>query len=97
MPANTSIILAFLLMQRDPAVFGEDALEFRLERWLDGSIGESERLAFMSWNFGPRMVSLLRGQLFRLVPPACSARLCEQQTGYQLGLDEIFETPSHGG
>ncbi|KIR36927.1 cytochrome P450 monooxygenase pc-2 [Cryptococcus deuterogattii MMRL2647] len=54
MPANTSIILATILMQRDPAVWGEDALVFNPDRWLAGGLGK-ERENFASWNLGPRM------------------------------------------
>nr|KIR48835.1 cytochrome P450 monooxygenase pc-2 [Cryptococcus bacillisporus CA1280] len=54
MPANTSIILATILMQRDPAVWGEDALVFNPDRWLGGGLGK-ERESFASWNLGPRM------------------------------------------
>lgn len=55
MPANTSIILATILMQRDPAVWGEDAQVFNPDRWLEGGLGK-EREGFVSWNLGPRMV-----------------------------------------
>lgn len=55
MPANTSIILATILMQRDPAVWGGDALVFNPDRWLGGGLGK-ERESFASWNLGPRMV-----------------------------------------
>ncbi|OXG31027.1 cytochrome P450 monooxygenase pc-2 [Cryptococcus neoformans Ze90-1] len=54
MPANTSIILATILMQRDPAVWGEDAQVFNPDRWLEGGLGK-EREGFVSWNLGPRM------------------------------------------
>ncbi|KIR30411.1 cytochrome P450 monooxygenase pc-2 [Cryptococcus deuterogattii LA55] len=54
MPANTSIILATILMQRDPAVWGEDALVFNPDRWLAGGLGK-QRENFASWNLGPRM------------------------------------------
>ncbi|WVQ62299.1 uncharacterized protein L199_000438 [Kwoniella botswanensis] len=55
MPANTSIILAFILMQRDEKVWGDDVNEFKPERWLNDGLGKKEREAFMSWNYGPRM------------------------------------------
>jgi cytochrome P450 len=57
MPANTSIILTTVLMQRSHTVWGDDAEEFKLERWLDGGLSQAEREGFMSWNIGPRMVS----------------------------------------
>lgn len=53
MPGNTSIILATILMQRDSAVWGDDAQVFDPDRWAD--MGK-EREGFMSWNYGPRMV-----------------------------------------
>ncbi|TYJ57637.1 hypothetical protein B9479_001719 [Cryptococcus floricola] len=53
MPANTSIILATILMQRDPKVWGEDAQVFEPDRWMNGS--ELQREGFTSWNIGPRM------------------------------------------
>ncbi|WVQ97197.1 hypothetical protein IAU59_004307 [Kwoniella sp. CBS 9459] len=55
MPANTSIILAFVLMQRDQAVWGEDADVFDPARWMGEGLDKKEREAFMSWNYGPRM------------------------------------------
>ncbi|ORY21852.1 cytochrome P450 [Naematelia encephala] len=55
MPANTSIILAFILMQRDQAVWGENALDFDIDRWLKGGLDIKESEGFMSWNAGPRM------------------------------------------
>ncbi|KAL7422863.1 Protein kinase alk2 [Cryptotrichosporon argae] len=55
MPANTSIILATVLMQRSSDVFGADADAFNLDRWLDGGLPRGQREAFMSWNVGPRM------------------------------------------
>jgi hypothetical protein len=60
MPANTSIILALVVMQRDQSVWGEDAEVLDINRWLrpDGS-GVNEMERFMSWNYGPRLVSLL--------------------------------------
>jgi cytochrome P450 len=54
MPGDTSIILNFVLMQRDPRVWGANAEEFDIDRWKD--MGK-EREGFMSWNYGPRMVS----------------------------------------
>ncbi|WVQ71060.1 hypothetical protein IAR50_000585 [Cryptococcus sp. DSM 104548] len=53
MPANTSIILATILMQRDPKVWGEDAQAFQPNRWLNGS--GVQREGFTSWNIGPRI------------------------------------------
>jgi len=55
MPANTSIILATILMQRSSDTWGPSAEEFDIDRWLDGGLEEKERAAFMSWNIGPRM------------------------------------------
>jgi cytochrome P450 len=55
MPGNTSIILATILMQRDKAVWGDDAHVFDPDRWAD--MGK-EREGFMAWNYGPRMVRL---------------------------------------
>ncbi|WWC66441.1 uncharacterized protein I206_100343 [Kwoniella pini CBS 10737] len=55
MPANTSIILSFILMQRDSEVWGEDVDEFKPERWMGEGLDKKEREGFMSWNFGPRM------------------------------------------
>jgi cytochrome P450 len=52
MPADTSIILATILMHRNPAVWGPDALDFKPDRWRDMG---PEREAFMAWNIGPRM------------------------------------------
>ncbi|WVW82196.1 hypothetical protein I302_104202 [Kwoniella bestiolae CBS 10118] len=63
MPGNTSIILAFILMQRDPAVWGEDVDEFNPERWMNDGLGKREREGYMSWNYGPRMCM---GQPFAL-------------------------------
>ncbi|WWC58540.1 uncharacterized protein I303_101083 [Kwoniella dejecticola CBS 10117] len=63
MPANTSIILAFILMQRDKDVWGEDVNEFKPERWMGEGLGKKEREGFMSWNYGPRMCM---GQPFAL-------------------------------
>lgn len=42
-------------MQRDPAVWGEDAQVFNPDRWLEERLGK-EREGFVSWNLGPRMV-----------------------------------------
>lgn len=57
MPGNTSIILATILMQRDKAVWGDDAQVFDPDRWADmGKEREGLREGFMSWNYGPRMV-----------------------------------------
>jgi cytochrome P450 len=53
MPADTSIILATVNMQRSPTVWGEDAEVFNPDRWIDM---RKEREGFMSWNYGPRMV-----------------------------------------
>ncbi|WRT64043.1 uncharacterized protein IL334_000971 [Kwoniella shivajii] len=55
MPGNTSIILAFILLQRDPLIWGENANEFQPERWLGEGLSKREREGFMSWNYGPRM------------------------------------------
>ncbi|WVQ85454.1 hypothetical protein IAT38_007619 [Cryptococcus sp. DSM 104549] len=64
MPGNTSIILAFVLMQRDPSVWGDDAGVFEPERWMGSGLGSKEREGFMSWNLGPRMCL---GQPFALM------------------------------
>ncbi|WWD18044.1 hypothetical protein CI109_102491 [Kwoniella shandongensis] len=63
MPANTSIIIATVLSQRDHSVWGEDAGVFDPDRWLDGKLSQSEREGFISWNIGPRMCL---GQSFAL-------------------------------
>ncbi|WWC86142.1 uncharacterized protein L201_001014 [Kwoniella dendrophila CBS 6074] len=55
MPGSTSIILATILMQRDPAVWGEDVNDFQPERWVGDGLSKREREGFMSWNYGPRM------------------------------------------
>ena len=57
MPANTSIILATINMQRDEKFWGKDALEFDPDRWLDSERTSSGLLA--SWNIGPRLVSIV--------------------------------------
>lgn len=58
MPANTSIIVNTVGMQRDPAVWGEDALEFRPSRWQ----GQGGAEGFAAWNLGPRMVRPVQPQ-----------------------------------
>ncbi|OCF41408.1 cytochrome P450 monooxygenase pc-2 [Kwoniella heveanensis CBS 569] len=55
MPGNTSIILAFVLMQRDKTVWGDDAEVFDPSRWMGEGLDKKEREGFMSWNYGPRM------------------------------------------
>jgi cytochrome P450 len=61
MPANTALVMCAVLMQRDKAVWGEDAEEFRPDRWDsgEGDEGMKGREGFAAWNLGPRMVSLL--------------------------------------
>jgi cytochrome P450 len=56
MPANTSIIITTSLLQRSKEVWGENADEFDIDRWLDGSVSERDELKFQAWNIGPRMV-----------------------------------------
>lgn len=71
MPGNTALVICTVLMQRDKKVWGEDAEEFRPERW-DTRAGENQdgvkregnegeglmkgREGFAAWNLGPRMV-----------------------------------------
>ena len=52
MPGNTSIIINTVQMQRDPEIWGEDALDFKPERWQ----GKGGSEGFAAWNMGPRMV-----------------------------------------
>lgn len=58
-PANTSLVISTIQMQRDTEVWGEDAAEFRPERW-ETNDGHEEamrgREGFAAWNLGPRMV-----------------------------------------
>jgi hypothetical protein len=54
-----------ILMHRSKEVWGEDAEEFKLDRWLDG-LSDQQREAYMAFSAGPRMVSgLWRLSLFR--------------------------------
>lgn len=55
MPAGTSIVLASVVMHRSKAIWGDDALEFKPERWLDG-LSDQQREAYVSFSAGPRMV-----------------------------------------
>lgn len=59
MPADTSVVMAPILMQRSTEVWGPNAEEFDLDRWLKpGGLTKTEREGFVSWNIGPRMVRL---------------------------------------
>ncbi|PVF96582.1 cytochrome P450 [Serendipita vermifera] len=52
MPAKSSITYIPILIQRDPDLWGEDAAEFKPERWLSGSTPSN---AFIPFNAGPRI------------------------------------------
>lgn len=57
MPAHTSIILAALLMQRSKAVWGEDAEEFKPERWQTGEgYDQFKNGGSIPFSTGPRTV-----------------------------------------
>ncbi|KAI0381225.1 cytochrome P450 [Hypomontagnella monticulosa] len=47
LPGGISIMPSFVEMQRDPAIYGEDADVFRPERWLDES--DEKKLGRMKW------------------------------------------------
>ena len=67
MPPSTIIAYLPLLMQRNPALWGDDADEFDPERWID-----PKRLAkfvgnptmFTPFSAGPRIVSILSLSFF---------------------------------
>ncbi len=60
-PPNTSVILAFALIQRDKELWGDDADEFRPERWMNRdrefTMAFGSRPGFQAFNIGPRIVS----------------------------------------
>ena len=60
MPAKTTIMYLPMLIQRNPALWGEDADEFRPERWIDQeSIAKyvANPTMFTPFSAGPRIVS----------------------------------------
>jgi hypothetical protein len=58
MPPGTSVILATLLMQRSQDEWGEDAEQFKPERWLGSADGSSRHdlPGFAPFSAGPRTV-----------------------------------------
>ncbi|CAG8541440.1 12004_t:CDS:10 [Acaulospora colombiana] len=65
MPAKSSITYIPILLQRDPELWGEDAAEFKPERWLSGSTPTN---AFIPFNAGPRIVSEIEPGLSEQTP-----------------------------
>lgn len=62
MPANTTILYLPLLIQRDPALWGDDADEFDPERWIDPArLGRyvANPTMYTPFSAGPRIVSIL--------------------------------------
>jgi cytochrome P450 len=53
-PAGTQLIMSQWVMHRDPRYY-EDPLEFRPERWLDGSTSMLPRYAYFPFGGGPRL------------------------------------------
>lgn len=58
MPAGASIVMVPIVLQRSRAVWGEDAEEFKIDRWLHG-LSDQQREAYYSFGAGPRMVSVI--------------------------------------
>ena len=73
-PKNTTLILAPWAVNRDPALWGADAAEFKPERWLNadgtfnGSGGADSNYSFLTFLHGPRSCI---GQKFALNEFAC--------------------------
>jgi cytochrome P450 len=53
-PAGTQVIVSQWVMHRDPRWF-RDPLDYRPERWLDGSTDAIPKFAFMPFGVGPRV------------------------------------------
>jgi len=53
-PAGTQLIMSQWVMHRDPRYY-EDPLEFRPERWLDGSTSMLPKYAYFPFGGGPRL------------------------------------------
>ena len=61
MPPNTTILFLPLLMQRNPALWGEDADNFDPERWIDPKRVKkfvANPTMFTPFSAGPRIVSV---------------------------------------
>lgn len=76
LPAGTNVLASAYIVHRDPAIWGEDALEFRPERWLEDSFkpGPFEffpfgggRRACLGTNQAKQQLRLLFGELARRV------------------------------
>ncbi|KAI6352175.1 hypothetical protein MCOR25_009508 [Pyricularia grisea] len=66
LPAGTYFSTSMYLTHQDQTVWGEDALEFRPERWLGGD-GKALREYLVAFSRGPRMclgMNLARAELF---------------------------------
>ena len=75
LPAGTAILPNIYLTQRDKRIYGEDALEYRPERWLEGNkYGPSEFLPFgggrracVGMNQGRQQLRIIFAELARRV------------------------------
>ena len=52
-PKNTALVLEVYFFQRDTVYWGEDAQEFRAERWLTSMKEERQNMPFMPFGIGP--------------------------------------------
>ncbi|CCA71526.1 hypothetical protein PIIN_05462 [Serendipita indica DSM 11827] len=85
MPPRSSITYAPILIHRDPAFWGEDAHEFRPERWQRGSAPMSHANACMPFNMGPRIC--LGQQLAYIQATYVWARLLQRHARFERAKD----------
>jgi benzoate 4-monooxygenase len=61
-PPGAVLSVPTYTIHRDTTVWGDDAEDFRPERWLDESRLEDMNKAFNPFSYGPRYASLLHAE-----------------------------------
>lgn len=82
LPAEVEIFLATLAIHHDPEIWGEDAEEFRPERFAGGvSTAAKEHLAFFPFGWGPK---LCLGQGFAMIEAKIALAMILQHFSFEL-------------